>query len=246
MGDPRVLAHRGASRVAPENTIEAFAKARDLGADGVELDVHRSADGVLVVHHDAEAPGFGVLAEHSRDEIARALPSAPTLVRALDACAGMLVNIEVKNLPGDADFDPEDRAAADLVELLHSRDRRDDVLVSSFNLATIDRVRDLDPDIATGFLTLVGLDPLEGVAVAHDRGHRAVHPDVRSLPGPAADAVAERAHELGLAVNVWTVDEPSEIRRLAAAGVDGIVTNVPDVAREALGDSPRRGDRSER
>jgi glycerophosphoryl diester phosphodiesterase len=61
-----------------------------------------------------------------------------------------------------------------------------------------------------------------------------VHPDLRSLPGPAAAAVAERAHEVGLAVNVWTVDDPDEIRRLAAGGADGIITNVPDVARDAL------------
>jgi glycerophosphoryl diester phosphodiesterase len=234
MRSARVLAHRGACRVARENTVEAFAAARALGADGVELDVHRTADGVLVVHHDADAPGFGVLAHHAEAEIRRALPFVPTLVEALDACAGLLVNVEVKNLPGDADFDPDDRAASAVVELLHARDGRDDVLVSSFNLRSIDRVRSLDPRVATGFLTLLGFDPLEGAAVAHARGHRAVHPDVRSLRGPAAAAVVARAHDLGLDVNAWTVDEPSEIRRLADAGVDGIVTNVPDVARSAL------------
>jgi glycerophosphoryl diester phosphodiesterase len=234
MERPRILAHRGASRVARENTLEAFVRAGALGADGVELDVHRSDDGVLVVHHDADAPGIGVLAAHAAADIRSAVPYVPTLDEALDACAGLVVNIEVKNLPGDAGFDPHDRAAADLVELLHARDRRDDVLVSSFNLATIDRVRALDPALATGFLTLLGFDPLDGAAIARDRGHSAVHPDVRSLRGPLADALAARARELGLAVNVWTVDDPVEMRRLAAAGVDGIVTNGPDVARAAL------------
>ena len=140
----------------------------------------------------------------------------------------------MKNLPGDADFDPDDRAADALVELLNGRRGRDDVLISSFNLATVDRVRRLDATLATGFLTLLGFDPLDGATVAHERGHSAVHPDVRSLVGPVAGAVANRAHELGLTVNVWTVDSPEEIRRLASAAVDGIVTNVPDVARAAL------------
>jgi glycerophosphoryl diester phosphodiesterase len=233
MGDPSILAHRGACLAAPENTVEAFVAAKALGADGFELDVHRSADGVLVVHHDAFAGDF-ILAEHSFPEIRERLPHVPTLEEALDAGAGMLVNVEVKNLPGDADYDPAERAVGDLIELLQERGGRDEVLVSSFNLETIDRVRVLDPDVATGFLTVVGFHPLEGVAIARDREHSAVHPDVRSLPGDTAGRVADRAHEEGLAVNVWTVDDPEEIRRLATAGVDGIITDVPDVAREAL------------
>jgi glycerophosphoryl diester phosphodiesterase len=230
----RVLAHRGACRLERENTVAAFARAADLGADGVELDVHRTADGRLVVHHDAVAPGLGVLAERTCDDIRRALPWVPTLPEALDSCAGLLVNVEVKNLPGDADYDPDDRAASAVVELLHQRDGRDDVLVSSFNLESIGRVRLLDPAIPTGFLTLVGFDPLDGVSVAHDHGHVAVHPDVRSLPRRLAEVVAGRAHELEMDVNVWTVNSPDEMRRLAAAGVDSIITDVPDVAREVL------------
>lgn len=230
----RILAHRGASRAAPENTLAAFVEAGNLGADGVELDVRCSADGALVVHHDATAPSIGVLAAHSAAEIRRVLPSVPTLAEALDACGGMLVNVEVKNLPGDADYDPDELVAVAVVDLLHARQRRDDVLVSSFSLASVDRVRGLDDAIPTAFLTLVGFDPLEGVAVAADRGHAAIHPDVRSLVGPAAGAVAARAGELGIAVNAWTVNVPEEVRRLADAGIDGVITDVPDVARAAL------------
>ncbi len=235
MATVRVLAHRGASRAARENTLEAFTLAAALGAHGVELDVHRTADGVLVVHHDAYAPGLGVLAEHSVAEVRRTLPHVPTLEAALDAGAGMLVNVEVKNLPGDADYDPDDHAAAATVELLRARGGRDDVLVSSFNLATINRVRELDPELPTGFLSVVGFDPLDAAGAAHHHGHGAVHPDVRSLVGPAAEAVVARAHELGLDVNVWTVNDPDEIRRLAAAGVDAVITDVPDHALAALG-----------
>lgn len=232
---PRILAHRGANRVAPENTIEAFQAARALGADGVELDVHRSADGILVVHHDAEVPGLGVLAERSFEEIRAAQPALSTLEEALDACAEILVNIEVKNLPGDPDHDPDEGAVYALVELLDARSRRDDVLVSSFNLQSIDRVRELDPSIETAFLTMVGFDPLDALSIVHDRGHHGLHPDVRSIVGATATAVVERARALGVMINVWTVDDEAEMRRLDAAGVDGIVTNVPDVARHVLG-----------
>jgi glycerophosphoryl diester phosphodiesterase len=221
--------------VAPENTVEAFVAAARLGADGVELDVHRTGDGALVVHHDADAHGVGVLAERGLAEIRAVRPDIPTLEEALEACAGMLVNIEVKNLPGDADYDATDGAAATVVELLAGRSRRDDVLVSSFNLESANRVRALDASIPTGFLTLVGLDPVDGVEVAHAHGHGAVHPDVRSLVGLVADATMARAHELGMTVNVWTVNGEDEMRRLAAAGVDAIITDVPDVARRALG-----------
>jgi glycerophosphoryl diester phosphodiesterase len=231
---PRVLAHRGATAAAPENTLQAFVAASALGADGVELDVHRTADGGLVVHHDAGARGLGVLAEHTEAEIRAARPEIPTLDEALEACAGMLVNVEVKNLPGDADYDPAEAVAAGVVALLRRRDGRDDVLVSSFNLESVNRVRELDASIPTGFLTLVGMDPVDGVDVAHAHGHGAVNPDVRSLAGEAAAATISRAHELGMTVNVWTVNDEDEMRRLAAAGVDAVITDVPDVARRVL------------
>lgn len=229
-----MLAHRGARAAAPENTIEAFALAATMGADGVELDARRTADGALVVNHDAAAPGLGVLCELTLGDIRARRPEIPTLGEALDACAGMLVNIEIKNLAGDADYDPSERAAAVVVQTLHDRDRRDDVIVSSFSLGAIERVRKLDATIPTGFLTLIGFDPLEGTAIAAERGHEAVHPDVRSMAGPVAAAVAARAHALGVDVNVWTVNDPIEMQRLADAGVDAIITDVPDVARQAF------------
>ena len=146
----------------------------------------------------------------------------------------MLVNIEVKNLPGDADYDPGEGVAGAVVELLAGRRRRDDVLVSSFNLASADRVRALDGSIPTGFLTLVGMDPVDGVDIAHAHGHGAVNPDVRGLAGEAAAAAVARAHDLGMAVYVWTVNGEDEMRWLAAVGVDAIITDVPDVARRVF------------
>jgi len=230
-----VLGHRGASRDAVENTLEAFAEARAQGADGVELDVHRTVDGELVVHHDAAVDGFGILADHDLPTIRAALPQVPTLAEVLDACAGLLVNVEIKNSPRDADFDPDDRGVAAVVELLGSRERRDDVLVSSFNLPTIDRVHALDPTVPTGYLVVVDPLPVPALEVAHEHGHRAVHPHYAAMGEANAEDAVARAVELGLGLNVWTVNDPPDIVRLAGVGVDSIITDTPRIARQALG-----------
>lgn len=232
---PLVLGHRGAPRDAVENTLAAFTAAREQGADGVELDVHRTADGALVVHHDAVAPGLGVLAAHDLAHIRTALPHVPTLDEVFDVCAGLLVNVEVKNSPPDADFDPEERAAAAVVELVGRRSLHDSVLVSSFHLPTIDRVHAIDPDIRTGYLVIVDPLPLPGLEIAHEHGHAALHPYVAVLGPDHVDGAVARARELGLALNVWTVNDPAELRRLAAAGVDAVITDTPRAALEALG-----------
>jgi len=229
---PLVLAHRGARTVAPENTLEAFSTALDQGAAGVELDVHRTADEGLVVHHDAEAPGLGVLAERTLLEIREARPDIPTLVEVLELCVGALVNVEIKNMLNDADYDATDRVAELVVELLAGRDRRDDVLVSSFNLATVDRVRALEPSIPTGFLSM--LDPFEGIDLCAARGHGSLHPFFALLGPDTALPIVTRAREVDVAINVWTVNDEHEMVRLAAAGVEAIITDVPDVARRVL------------
>jgi len=237
---PLVLAHRGACRVARENTIEAFAAARRIGADGVELDVHRSADGELVVHHDASAPDLGLLADHTLADIRRALPFVPTLAEALDVSDGMLVNVEIKNLPGDADFDPRHQVADAVVALIEERALHDRVVVSSFNLDSVDRVRARDARVPTGWLTYVGLDPIDALWIVYEHGHRALHPDQRLLAGEAdgGAAVMARAHELGVRVTTWTVDDADRIRALAEAGIDGVITNDPGGALRALGRRP--------
>jgi glycerophosphoryl diester phosphodiesterase len=228
-----VLAHRGANRFAPDNTLEAFTRAVELGADGVELDIHRTIDDQLVVRHDAAGPG-GLLAEMTSTEVRATLPEVPTLAAALDVCAGLLVNVEIKTVASEGAGDPTDRVAQLLVDLIAERGRRDRVLVSSFNLSSIDHVRSLAPDVPTAWLTW-GQDPLDALLVAESHGHRALHPDLRSVAGVRAEAAATRAHERGLELNVWTVNDPAELRRLAAAGIDALITDVPDVALQTLG-----------
>jgi glycerophosphoryl diester phosphodiesterase len=233
-GRPTIVGHRGSPLRARENTLEAFALAREDGADGVELDVHRTRDGELLVHHDADVDGFGVIAEHDGAAVRQVFGWIPSLAEVLDECRGLLVNIEIKNSPKDADFDPGESVAGLVVDLLASRGGEDRVLVSSFHLPTIDRVRALDPDIPTGYLVVMTPSPVDALDAAVRAGHRAIHPFFGVLADRGATTVVEAAHPLGVAVNTWTVNEPDEIVRLATAGVDAIITDVPALAIAAL------------
>lgn len=229
MATPMVYGHRGAPRRAPDNSLAGFELARRLGADGVELDVRRTADGELVVHHDPGLADGRLLVATARAELPVGLP---TLAGALDVCvrAELVVNIELKNIPGEADFDPTAELADQVVDTLESRSGRDRVLISGFDVATVNRVRARAPHLATGFLTLLEPAPTEGLALAAEHGHDAFHPYHAFVD----EALVVATHELGLALNTWTVDDPGRARQLAAWGVDGIVTNVPDVVARAL------------
>lgn len=224
----RVIAHRGASAAAPENTVAAFRLAAELGADWVELDVRRTADGALVVHHDPHLADGRVIVTTQRADLPEDIP---TLAAALDACAGMQVNIEIKNSPEEADFDPDDAVAASVVDLVRDRGEVDAVLVSCFHLPTLDRVRALEPAIATAYLhgpVYRTWDDLAAEVAGH--GHRTIHPWYWIVD--RWYLAAARRH--GLEVNTWTVDDPARMAALVDLGVDGLCTNVPDVARTVL------------
>ena len=224
-----VIAHRGAAARCRENTVEAFREAARLRADGVELDVRRSADGVLVVHHDA----LLATGERIADLTAAQLPEwVPTLAAAVEACGSMLVNMEVKNLPTEPGFDPAEEVAAATGRFVAEQRLQDRVVVSSFTLASLDAVRGVDREVPvpTAWLTLAAYDQLAAVATVVARGHSALHPRHEAVTA----ALVAAAHHEGLGVRTWTVDEPERIRWLAAVGVDAVITNVPDVAREAL------------
>jgi glycerophosphoryl diester phosphodiesterase len=230
-----VMAHRGASVAHPENTLAAFGGARELGADWVELDIRRTADGSLVVHHVAHLVDGGALVDRRRPQIPDAVPD---LAAALDSCRPMGVNVEIKNGRPDPDFDPTGHLTADLlVDLLHQRSGVDDVLVSSFDLTAIDRVRQRDRSVPTGWLLLGRGDVTELVDRAAARGHRAGNPPDASVD----ETLVTTAHGAGLAVNVWTVDDPGRMAELVDLGVDGNITNVPDVARGVVADHRGRG-----
>jgi glycerophosphoryl diester phosphodiesterase len=228
---PLVLAHRGASRAAPENTLAAFALARAMGADGVELDVRSTRDGVLVVHHDPVRAGFGLLADEPFAALRAAHPDVPTLAEALAGCVGLLVNVEIKCLPWEPDRDDPDArpVVRAVVAALGDAPVDVDVIVSSFDLGAVDACRALAPGLTTAWLTS-GRDVAASAAIAAEHGHRWLHPD-RDAALAGAGAGVAAAHGRGVLVDVWTVDDPAEMAALAAAGYDAIVTNVPDVAR---------------
>jgi glycerophosphoryl diester phosphodiesterase len=226
-----VIAHRGASAQFAENTLDAFFGAVEVGADGVELDVRRTADGQLAIHHDDTLPDGNALVDLAFAD----LPAQVTdLDHALEACAPLAtVNVEIKNWPDDRDFDPTEQLADAVVDLLRQRDELDDgrVLVSSFHLPTIDRVHELAPGLATGWLLGLVENPHELIGRAAERGHVAVHPHHVFVN----EDFVRLAHDAGLAVNTWTCDEPERIRWLADLDVDAVITNTPDVALHALG-----------
>jgi glycerophosphoryl diester phosphodiesterase len=233
---PLVIAHRGASLAFPENTLSAFEAAIAAGADLVELDVRLTSDGIAVVAHDGwlgpQADGPLVhkmtLAEiRDLDGPARAIP---TLEDVLDLVVGRAgIDLEVKNLPDEPSFDsPDESVAQEVVRLLRrlGRPARRSMLVSSFNWLSIEHVRALDPDVATGFLTWPSIDPHGAIAYARERGHPFVLPQVYGLMAAGPDAV-RAAHDARLRIGTWVVDRQEDIERMLDWGVDAVITNDP-------------------
>jgi glycerophosphoryl diester phosphodiesterase len=213
-----VLGHRGASVAAPENTPAAFRLADAMGADGVELDVRRAPDGRVLVAHDPLPAATDRLDRY------------PTLEDVLDACGErMLVNVEIKNLSIDPDHDPTMAIVGPVIDTLRRRGTADRWLISSFSWSTLEACREADATVRTAWLCQ-RLDT-ERVVRCAEVGHVAVHPAERFVTAE----LVERCHEAGLAVNTWTCNEPDRLVELASFGVDGVCTDVPDVALEALG-----------
>jgi glycerophosphoryl diester phosphodiesterase len=223
------IAHRGASRDAPENTLEAFRLAVAQRADMIETDLHLSRDGQVPLYHDSALRGRP-LAELSLAEIRAAHAGVPTLEEALDAVGAEIpFNLELKALPDDRTTyrGLEQRVLAEL----DKRGLLARTLFSSFYDAALARLRELEPAARIGLLvsTRSAARMLER---AESLRAEAIHP-ARVLV--REDVVAE-IHRAGFRVNVFTVDDPADQRRLIEWGVDGIFTNVPAQLREILGD----------
>jgi len=222
----QVMAHRGASRAERENTVAAFRRAAEFGADAVELDVRRSSDGVLVVHHN---PHYHDGRQVSAVAWADVPDDVPTLGQALDACVGMWVNVEIKNDPGEPDFDVTEMIADETIAHLLARQDDDRWLISCFRMETVDRCRALAPQIKTAWLCVQAPEGIAGTLVK--KGHLALHPWVAALTRETVEA----CHAAGVQVNTWTCDEPARMAELIEWGIDGICTNVPDLALGVLG-----------
>ncbi len=221
---PLAIAHRGASAREPENSLAAFRTSRALGADAVELDVHASADGVFIVHHD-ETIGSRRIADCSYREIAtNRLANGemiPTLERALSAILpGMMAFVEIKAL--DPRFDEA------LIATFDACPDRTRLAVHAFDHRIVLRLTEKRPDLRSGILS--ASYPIDPLRMLGDAMAWVLWQDAGLIDEDLVTAV----HSVGKLVYAWTVDEPDAMRRLLAMGVDGLCSNHPDRARQVI------------
>ncbi len=221
-----MLGHRGCVHPGPENTVAAVRAAMGAGADGVEVDVRRSADGVLMCSHDPVVHGLTVIATTAADLAGRAVPTVSQVLTA--SAPGATVVLEVKNVPGQPDFDaPVEATAHALVGQLGSLapQERSGVVVSSFDWFALDVVRDSGLGVPVAFLTLPLVAVKAGVAYAGEHGYAQLHASVQVILADQ-DSV-RRAHDAGLELVAWTVADPADALRLRDHGVDAVICNDP-------------------
>ena len=237
----KVWAHRGASAYAPENTIPAFKMAVEMGADGVELDVHLSADGKLMVCHDEKVDrtsnGKGRIVDMTCQELKTldfsngvegyANVRIPTLreVYGLLKPTNLSINVEIKS-----DVVIYYGIWDELIKLEHEMGMQGRIVYSSFNHFVLMKVRELEPTAKIGLLYSEGMvDPWVYANYLHAD---AVHPHYLAAQAPG---VIEGCKKNGVAVHPWTCNDEKAIRELAVAGVDAVITNYPDLARKIIG-----------
>ena len=238
---PLVWGHRGASGYAPENTLEAFALAAHMGADGVELDVQLTKDGEVVVIHDEfidrTCDGHGLVKDYTLAELRKfnfnkthadkyAHADIPTLreVCELLAPTKLTINIELKTgairYPGMVDK---------CLAITKECGMADRILYSSFYHPSLMEVKEKSPETPIAFLLADGLMEPESYCLQY--GGVAIHPDMWVLEAP----VVADCHRAGVKCNVWTVNDRADMERLTKWGVDALITNFPDIALEVQG-----------
>lgn len=236
----KILAHRGASAIAPENTMIAFKKALDLGSHGIETDIHMTKDGVLVLCHDESVDrttnGTGFIKDYTFGEL-RKLDAGvkfdskfegariPTLEELLIYVSDkdVYLNLELKSGPI---IYPD--IEAKVLELLYKFNCTENTIISSFNHYSLAELRKLDPHIKLGILYMAGL--YEPWDYAKRLGANAIHPYMYSL----MPEIIKGAKMNSMPINVFTVDDPKMIQSFIGAKVEGLITNQPQVALEIL------------
>jgi glycerophosphoryl diester phosphodiesterase len=223
-GRALVIAHRGASARELENSLAAFRAAGLLGADGVELDIHATADGALVVHHDETIAGRHIphlTARQVRELRLHNGEPVPLLPDALDAAGARLaVFVEVKALAPQ--FDER------LFDALGHGPNPSGYAVHSFDHRIIRRLGLERPALPRGVLSSSYL--VHPLAALEDAGATTLWQERTLVDG----ALVETLHGAGMRLLVWTVDDPAEMRRLLDLGADGLCTNHPEVGRQAV------------
>jgi glycerophosphoryl diester phosphodiesterase len=224
MRRPHVIAHRGASGYEYENSRAAFRRAVMLDADGVELDVHATRDGAIVVHHDREIPGFGPISLLSRDEARQVRirngEPLPLLSEVLELVGSREVYVELKSL-----------SEADDEELLRVLDRGpapERYSVHSFDHRIVRRLGEARPELRRGILLSAYLD--DPVAAMRGVGATTLWQEWQQVD----QDLVNRVHDAGCSLIAWTVNEIGDMERMARLGVDGLCGNYPDRIRVAI------------
>lgn len=232
----KIIAHRGASGYAPENTMEAFKLAVEMKADGIETDVHLTKDGEVVIMHDEKidrtTDGTGYLKDYTYAELMKfnannhmeqyefcKIPKLADLL-ALVKESGILLNIELKT-----DFIAYPQIEEKVLKLVKEYEVEEQIIYSSFNHYSIAKIKALDVTAKTGLLYMEGLyKPWD---YAKSVNAEALHPFYPNLEIP--DYV-EKCHKNKIMINAWTVNKRADMKHLIDLGIDGVITNYPDIA----------------
>ncbi len=235
LGTTLVSAHRGASSEAPENTIPAIEKAIDEGADYVEIDVRLTADGEVVLMHDASTKRTSgrelLVCDSTYEELQQldvgsyfseeyADTKIPTLEEAIDTCKGkIMMNIELKTVRNDGVLEEK------VAELITDNRMEEQCIVTSFKQKSLVRIKNYNPDIVTGYIYSFGY--------SNRTDYEAM--DVLSIDARyLTSQVVAGAHKKGIVVCAWTVNNSSEMRRMMSIGVDNIITDRVAQAKRIL------------
>ena len=237
----KVFAHRGFSGAYPENTMLAFRKAIEAGADGIELDIHESLDGQLVIVHDESlkrTTGVDKLvsdlplkelvrikASKTKDDAFEA--TLPSFEEFCDFAANngpFITNVEIKT--NNTWYQDIERKAVDMVRAFGLQDR---IIFSSFNWISVMRAKALAPEIECGFL-YEDQKHLHLAAQALEAGIQYLHPDYNLLD----DQTVAECRDKRIGLNVWTVNTEDRMRQLMAWGVNSVISNYPDMCLRLL------------
>ncbi len=235
---PLILGHRGAKNYAPENTLAAFTLALEQGADGVELDAKLSMDGAVVVHHDATVDrttnGHGKVAQLSLAQL-RGLDAGsffsekyrgekiPTLDEVFETIGKRaIINVELTNYST-----PRDALVEKVCELVRKHALQAHIIFSSFFPGNLKRAASLLPEVPRGLLALDGWKGAWARSFGFNFGdYYATHPYLTDV----THEQVKRVHRIQRKINVWTVNQEADFRRLIDWGVDGIITDDPALA----------------
>lgn len=236
----KVWAHRGASGYAPENTLVSFKKAVEMGADGVELDIQLTKDDEIVVIHDETidrtSDGSGWVKDMTLSELRKykynktkseyenvTIPTMREVFELLKP-TNLFINIELKT---GVIFYPQ--IEEKILSLTKEMGMEDRVIYSSFNHYSVMKIRELKPDAKVGFLYSDGPIDMPSYGVKH--GVDALHPAFYNLQ---FDDFVKECKEKNLKLHVWTVNEKDHIQACIDMGIDAIITNYPDIAKQMV------------